>query len=164
MPIIPPFSIDFVSRSPEQSRRLGKRLGSLLKTGNVLFLEGDLGSGKTTFVQGLAQGWGAIDAVSSPTFVLVNQYRRLDGKLMFHLDAYRLESVPEALDLDLEEMLANGVLVVEWADRIYDALPKENLSIHFSWVNEEQRNLVFIPRGERYKKLLDAFKRLAFGG
>lgn len=140
------------------------RMGSLLLPTDVLYLHGDLGSGKTTFVQGLAQGWGSIDTVSSPTFVLVNQYRKPGGSVMNHLDAYRLESIPEALDLDLDEMLSAGILVVEWADRIEQALPGENLSIGFSWVNDEQRNLVFIPRGERYKKLLNEFKRLAFGG
>jgi len=164
MPILPAFSVDFVSRSPEQTRRLGMRMGTLLKPSDILCLEGDLGTGKTTFVQGLAKGWGSVDAVSSPTFVLVNQYRQLDGKLMHHLDAYRIVSVPEALDLDIDEMLTDGILVVEWADRILEALPEENLFINFSWVNDEQRNMVFIPHGDRYKKMLDDFKRLAFGG
>ena len=72
MPILPAYSIDFVSRSPEQTRRLGMRMGTLLKSGDLLCLEGDLGSGKTTFVQGLAHGWGSVDAVTSPTFVIVN--------------------------------------------------------------------------------------------
>lgn len=140
------------------------RMGTLLKPSDVLCLEGDLGTGKTTFVQGLAQGWGSVDAVTSPTFLLVNQYRRPDGKLMHHMDAYRIVSIPEALDLDIDEMLTGGILVVEWADRILKALPEENLFISFSWVNDEQRNMVFIPRGDRNKKMLDDFKRLAFGG
>ncbi|HNR02539.1 MAG TPA: tRNA (adenosine(37)-N6)-threonylcarbamoyltransferase complex ATPase subunit type 1 TsaE [Anaerolineaceae bacterium] len=164
MPILPAFSVDFVSRSPDQTRRLGMRMGALLRRGDVLCLEGDLGSGKTTFVQGLAQGWGSVDAVTSPTFVLVNQYRRLDGGLMHHLDAYRLESAAEAVDLDLDAMLNEGVLVVEWADRITEVLPAENLVVRFSWVNEEQRSLLFLPIGESYKKMLDEFKRMAFGG
>jgi tRNA threonylcarbamoyladenosine biosynthesis protein TsaE len=164
MPILPAFSVDFVSRSPEQTRRLGLRMGTLLRRGDVLCLEGDLGSGKTTFVQGLAQGWGSVDAVTSPSFVLANQYRRPEGSLMHHLDAYRLESVAEAIDLDLDAMLAEGILVVEWADHIKKALPPDNLVISFSWVNEEQRSMLFLPNGERYKKMLDEFKRLAFGG
>lgn len=164
MPILSAFSVDFVSRSPEQTRRLGMRMGTLLKLSDVLCLEGDLGSGKTTFVQGLARGWGSIDAVTSPTFVIVNQYRRADGGLIHHLDAYRLESVDEAVDLDLDAMLGGGILVAEWAERIEEALPAEKLVIKFSWVNEEQRNLLFLPTGVRYKKLLDDFKRLAFGG
>lgn len=67
------------------------RLGSELKTGDVICLQGNLGAGKTTFVQGLAQGWGSIDAVSSPTFIIVNEYRRATGGQIFHLDAYRLK-------------------------------------------------------------------------
>lgn len=164
MPILPAFSVDFVSRSPEQTRRLGMRMGTLLRRGDVLCLEGDLGSGKTTFVQGIAQGWGSVDAVSSPSFMLVNQYRQPDGSLMHHMDAYRLESAEEAIDLDLDAMLAGGILVVEWADRIRQALPQDNLKINFSWVNDEQRNMLFLPNGDRYKKMLDDFKRLAFGG
>jgi len=75
MPILDPNSMEFISRSAEQTRRVGMRLGTLLQTGDVICLIGDLGSGKTTFVQGLASGWGSLDPVSSPTFVLVNVYR-----------------------------------------------------------------------------------------
>lgn len=164
MPILSSYSVDFVSRSPEQTRRLGIRLGALLKPAEVICLSGDLGSGKTTFVQGLAKGWGSLDAVSSPTFVLVNQYRRPDGSLMHHLDAYRIESILEAEDLDIDALLTSGTLVVEWVDRIAQALPSENLLISFSWVGDEQRNLVFTPQGDHYRKLLEDFKRLAFGG
>lgn len=164
MPILPANSVDFISRSVEQTRRLGVRLGALAKPGDVYCLSGDLGAGKTTFVQGFAKGWGSLDRVSSPTFVLVNQYRRSDGALLHHLDAYRIDSLLEAEDLDLDEMVSSGVLIVEWADRIIAVLPEEHLLIRLSWVAEEQRNLVFTPRGERYIKRLEDFKRLAFGG
>ena len=100
--------MDFFSRSPEQTRRVGRRLGGALETGDVICLQGDLGAGKTTFVQGVAQGWGSLDSVSSPTFILVNVYRRADQSkvratqpLLFHMDAYRLDSAPEAEELDL---------------------------------------------------------------
>lgn len=140
------------------------RIGSLIKTGDLICLSGDLGAGKTTFVQGLAQGWGSLDGVSSPTFVLVNQYRRADGCLLHHLDAYRIESVLEAEDLDLDQLLQTGGLVVEWAERISDALPPENLKIEMTWVADEQRSLIFTPYGARYQSLLTEFKRLTFGG
>lgn len=164
MPILHSNSLDFISRSPEQTRRLGVRLGTLVKPGDIICLSGDLGAGKTTFVQGFAHGWGSLDPVSSPTFVLVNQYRRFDGGLLHHLDAYRIETALEAEDLDIDEMISNGVLVVEWADRISSALPTERLTIDLSWVADEQRNLVFTPFGERNLKLLGNFKQLAFGG
>lgn len=163
MPILTSNNVDFVSRSPEQTRRLGIRLGALLKAGDVICLVGDLGSGKTTFVQGLAKGWGAIDAVSSPTFVLVNQYRQPNGSQFAHLDAYRLDSLIEAEDLDIDALLVTGPLVVEWSDRIMKALPAEHLQVDMSWVADEHRRLLFTPSGERYEKLLRDFRRLAFG-
>ena len=98
--------MDFFSRSPEQTRRVGRRLGEALEAGDVICLQGDLGAGKTTFVQGVAQGWGSLDSVSSPTFILVNVYRRADQSQLFHMDAYRLDSAPEAEELDLDTMLA----------------------------------------------------------
>src|SRR5512145_2289249 len=102
MSILDAHTMDFFSRSPEQTRRIGTRLGEVLQAGDVICLQGDLGAGKTTFVQGVAQGWGSRDAVSSPTFILVNMYRREDEVHLFHMDAYRLDSTPEAEELDLD--------------------------------------------------------------
>jgi tRNA threonylcarbamoyladenosine biosynthesis protein TsaE len=164
MPIIAANSLDFISRSAQQTQRLGMRLGSLLQPGELVAMTGDLGSGKTTLVQGIAQGWGAVDAVSSPTFVLINSYRRPDGQLLHHMDAYRIESALEAEDLDLDALLSTGPLLVEWAERISPALPSERLTIQMTWMAEEQRNLVFTPHGAHYEQLLKAFKRQAFGG
>ena len=123
-PILDRNSLEIISRSTEQTRRVGMRLGNLLRTGDITCLTGDLGAGKTTFVQGLAAGWGSLDQVSSPTFVIVNLYRRLDQSQLFHLDAYRLSGPMEAVDLDLEAMLDEGTLVIEWADIIKETLPE----------------------------------------
>jgi tRNA threonylcarbamoyladenosine biosynthesis protein TsaE len=164
MPIMTANSMDFISRSAEQTRRLGMRLGSLLQPGDVLALSGDLGAGKTTLVQGIAQGWGSTDSVSSPTFVLVNVYRRPDGGLLHHMDAYRVESALEAEDLDLDAMMSTGALIVEWAERITDALPKEILSVNMKWIADEHRSMVFNPVGNRNQQLLAEFKRQTFGG
>ena len=164
MPILSSDDVDFLSRSAEQTRRLGVRLGVLLEPGDVICFTGDLGSGKTTFVQGLAKGWGTLDPVSSPTFVLVNQYRRPEGGTLHHLDAYRIESIQEAEDLDIDAMLMNGPLVVEWSERIQRALPAEYLRIELTWVADEQRRIFITPVGERYKKLLQSFRIIAFGG
>ena len=89
-PILDRNSLEIISRSAEQTRRVGMRLGAMLEPGDIVCLIGDLGAGKTTFVQGLAAGWGSLDPVSSPTFVIVNVYRRLDQRKLYHLDAYRL--------------------------------------------------------------------------
>jgi tRNA threonylcarbamoyladenosine biosynthesis protein TsaE len=164
MPILDSHTFEFFSRSPEQTRRIGMRMGGALKTGDVICLQGDLGAGKTTFVQGLAQGWGSLDAVSSPTFIIVNQYRKADGSLLFHLDTYRLESQPEAEQLDLDSMLADGVLIVEWPERLGDLLPSERLWIQFEHVADEQRKLQFSAKGARYDSMLDDIRQSMFGG
>ncbi len=164
MPILDSHTIEFFSRSPEQTRRIGMRLGGELKVGDVICLQGNLGAGKTTFVQGLAQGWGSIDAVSSPTFILVNEYRRANGGLIFHLDAYRLESVPEAEELDLDSMLAEGVLIIEWPEKLDGLIPSQRLWINLDHVREEHRQMRFNARGKRYDDLLDGIRQSMFGG
>ena len=165
--------MEFISRSTEQTRRVGMRLGGMLQPGDVVGLIGDLGAGKTTLMQGIAAGWGSLDAVSSPTFVLVNVYRRsaprATGKgrpgeqRLYHLDAYRLSSALEAEDLDLDALLGTGPMVVEWAGRIQDVLPKDNLWINLCWIDENQRDLLLTAHGDRYRKMLREFRRQVFG-
>jgi len=163
MPILDAHSLDFVSRSPDQTRRLGLRLGKLLRPGDLICLQGDLGAGKTTLVQGLAQGWGAVDPVSSPTFVLVNVYRRPDAGQLFHLDAYRLESAAEAEELDLDTLLEQGPLVVEWPERIAASLPADWLWATLEYVAEEQREMRFTASGDRYADLLEGLRHDVYG-
>lgn len=139
------------------------RLGGLLEVGDVVCLQGDLGAGKTTLVQGVCAGWGSLDRVTSPTFVLVNVYRRSDGAQLFHLDAYRLSSAKEASDLDLTTLCEHGPLIVEWADHIREALPPEHLWISLTWVDTEQRDMVLTASGARYHSLLDQFRKSIFG-
>ncbi len=164
MPILEANSLEFLSRSPEQTRRVGMRLGAQLKAGDVICLEGDLGAGKTTFVQGLASGWGSTDPISSPTYVLVNQYRRTDEELFAHLDAYRLQNAFEADVLDLDNLIAKGPLVVEWAKRIVEVLPEENLYIKMKWIDEEYRQMHFNANGEYYQDLMEGFQNSMLGG
>lgn len=164
MPILNAHTMDFFSRSPEQTRRVGRRLGGALQAGDVICLQGDLGAGKTTFVQGVAQGWGSRDAVSSPTFILVNVYRREDEARLFHMDAYRLDSTPEAEELDLETMLAQGPLLIEWPERIDGLVPPEHLWIRLEHVDDEEREMNFKANGKRYADLLEVIRRAAYGG
>ena len=164
MPILDARTLEFFSRSPEQTRRLGIRLGTLLQSGDLICLSGDLGSGKTTLVQGVAQGWGSLDNVSSPTFVLVNEYRRPDGHCLYHVDAYRLANWMEAEDLDLERMLESGPLVIEWPERIKEVLAPDRLWIALRWIAEEQRGMTFSSHGERYEDVLVEFRKRVFGG
>ena len=171
MPILDTHTLEFVSRSPEQTRRLGARLGALLNRSDVICLSGDLGAGKTTFVQGVAQGWGSLDAVSSPTFVLVNTYRRADGQRLYHLDAYRLSGALEAEDLDLDALMDTGAMLVEWPERIDPVLPRERLWVSLRHMvtetsrgGDEQRGMVISSQGKRYDDILADFRKRVFGG
>jgi tRNA threonylcarbamoyladenosine biosynthesis protein TsaE len=164
MPILDSHSIEFISRGPEQTRRLGMRLGRMLKTGDVIGLVGDLGTGKTTLVQGVATGWGSPDPASSPTFVLVNVYRHPQGGKLFHLDAYRLSGPDEAEDLDLTTMLDSGPLVVEWAERIQKVLPSDHLQVTMSHIDENCRDMILSAHGLRYEHLLADIRKQIYGG
>ena len=164
MPILDVHALEFFSRSPDQTRRIGMRLGALLEPGDLVCLSGDLGAGKTTLVQGIARGWGSLDLVTSPTFILVNAYRRPDGQLLHHLDAYRMVSAAEAEDLDLDLMLEKGPMLVEWPERIQAALPEERMWVDLRWMGDEHRGMIFSARGERYQGLVDLLRKRAYGG
>jgi len=165
MPILDERTLDFVSHSAEQTQRLGVRLGELLRSGDLVCLSGDLGTGKTTFAAGVGRGWGALQPVTSPTFILVNEYPRPgDGLTLYHVDCYRVENAREALDFGLAEILDSaGAVLIEWAERIQSALPRERLWIALRHVGETKRGLMFMASGARYERLLADFRRSAFG-
>jgi tRNA threonylcarbamoyladenosine biosynthesis protein TsaE len=156
--------MDFFSRSPAQTRSIGMRLGGELQPGDVICLQGDLGAGKTTFVQGIAKGWGSLDSVSSPTFIIVNVYRSADQGQLFHMDAYRLDSTPEAEELDLDSILAQGPLLIEWPERIDGLIPNERLWVKLEHIDEEEREMKFKASGKRYDDLLEIIRHAAYGG
>jgi tRNA threonylcarbamoyladenosine biosynthesis protein TsaE len=164
MSILDAHTMDFFSRGPEQTRRIGLRLGRALQVGDMICLQGDLGAGKTTFVQGIAQGWGSLDSVSSPTFIIVNVYRRGDEARLFHMDAYRLDSTPEAEELDLDSMLAQGPLLIEWPERMDGLVPEERLWVSLEYIDEEEREMKFNASGKRYDDLLEVIRHAAYGG
>lgn len=145
------------SASPADTRALGQKLGAVLKPGDLVCLQGDLGAGKTTFTQGVAAGWGSIDEVSSPTFVLVNIYRReQDNNRLHHLDTYRLESAAEADELDIDLMLQQGPALVEWPERIAESLPADRLWVSLAHKTETAREITLQAFGRRAKELLEA--------
>jgi tRNA threonylcarbamoyladenosine biosynthesis protein TsaE len=129
-----------VSRSAEETQALGERLGSRLGKGDVVACIGALGAGKTCFLQGLARGLGVTADVTSPTFVLVNQYT---GRVpVFHVDAYRTGSLTELVDLGLEEMLhGEGVTIVEWADKLLSLLPPRTITVTITGLGDEAREI-----------------------
>jgi len=136
-------------RSVEETQRLAARLAPLLSPGDVLCLFGDLGAGKTCFTKGLVAGLGGDpDECTSPTFVLMQIHR---GRLpVYHFDAYRLHAARELIDLGSDEILsADGVSVIEWADRVPEALPADRLEIHFAVAGLAARALRFVGHGPR---------------
>ena len=136
-----------LSRSPDETRAIGQRLGALLQAGDVLLLSGELGAGKTTFVQGLARGLGYEGSVSSKSFVIMGEYA---GRVrLYHADLYRLEDPEQVWELGLEEISRDGVLVVEWPERAPEVLPEDNLEVRFAVISEDSRELTVEPHGER---------------
>jgi tRNA threonylcarbamoyladenosine biosynthesis protein TsaE len=168
-PILDENTLEFVSRSPTQTQRLGARLGALLRGGDVICLEGPLGSGKTCLAQGIGRGWGVGRILISPTFVLVREYARpADTLTLYHVDLYRISSADEGVGLGMDEFLgdAHAVSIIEWAERALSLLPPEHLWIKLSYfdrADQTRRALHFSAQGERHTKLLQEFRQAAFG-
>ena len=133
-------SAEIVSPSAETTEAAGERLGATLGPGAVVALTGELGAGKTSFVQGLVRGLGASVRATSPTFVLVNEYA---GRVpIHHVDAYRTESMTELMDVGLLEMIGgDGVTIVEWADKLTPLLPPDAIHVHITGVGDELRTI-----------------------
>ena len=143
------------SHSAEETRQLGARLGQQLCGGDVIGLIGELGSGKTCLVQGIARGMGVDPQipVTSPTFTLVGEY---PGELVLrHADFYRVESYARLEDAGFDDLLdSKAVLVVEWPERFPDVLPAERLEIAIAFVSDSERRLRFGGKGERARELI----------
>jgi tRNA threonylcarbamoyladenosine biosynthesis protein TsaE len=145
--------------SPEETLRLGRALGEILSPGSFVALVGILGAGKTLLAKGIAGGLGVDDerGVTSPSFVLVNEYR---GRVpVFHLDLYRLESFTAAEGIGWDEIVYGpGVILVEWADKVEEHLPEERIEVHLQWVSEEARKFVFCGKGTAGKEVIAELK------
>jgi tRNA threonylcarbamoyladenosine biosynthesis protein TsaE len=166
MPILDEHTLDFVSHSPTQTHRFGVRLGLLLQPGDVVCLEGELGTGKTCFTQGIGEGMGIVEPITSPTFTLIAEHRPpAPAPILYHIDMYRLNAaVNEAMAIGLDDyLLGDGVCVIEWADRIQPALPVERLWIAMRHLDVSKRGIVMRATGARCKELLGEFRRTAFG-
>jgi tRNA threonylcarbamoyladenosine biosynthesis protein TsaE len=149
-----------VTESDLETIELGFALGTLLEEGDVVALEGELGSGKTWFTKGIARGLGIgpNTVVTSPSFALVNEY---PGRTtLFHIDVYRLGSLSELLSAGIEEYLhCGGVAVLEWADRWPEILPDEALKVELAIVNDHSRRITFSGRHPRASFVIEAIKR-----
>lgn len=143
------------TKSTQETIDLGRRLGNLLKAGNIVTLIGDLGVGKTHFSKGVALGLGVQEHITSPTFTIVNEY---SSKIPFyHIDAYRLNDVSEAEDIGIEEYLfGSGVTLIEWPQILAEVLPNEILEIEIikDAEDENARFFSFTPTGHHYEQIL----------
>jgi tRNA threonylcarbamoyladenosine biosynthesis protein TsaE len=166
VPILREGELDIITSSAEQTQRYGSRLGALLKAGDVLCLSGDMGAGKTVFASGLGAGWGAEARLTSPTFNLVNEYRRAkDRTRLCHIDAYRLNGVQDLDSVGFDDMLGTRrILIIEWPERIESALPEDHLWVQLRVLDTGRRNLIMEGHGERYVSLIADFRDLVFGG
>jgi tRNA threonylcarbamoyladenosine biosynthesis protein TsaE len=165
-PILDEHTLEFISHSADQTRRLGAHIGALLRAGDTLCLEGDLGSGKTCFAQGVGRGWGVTQTLISPSYVLVREYRRPGSDvILYHVDLYRISSLDEAYGLGLDEFLGDrlAISVIEWAERARELLPDQHLWIRLETANHTRRLLSFVAQGDRHLELLRQFRRTAFG-
>jgi tRNA threonylcarbamoyladenosine biosynthesis protein TsaE len=174
-------TLDIISHSSAQTQRLGVRLGELLQGGELILLDGQLGTGKTTFTQGLARGMGITEIISSPTFTLLKEYQghavpimkpgqntlpkqpssqQRIGPPLYHFDLYRLENPEEIIDLGFEDyFFSSGVCVVEWADKADLLWPSEHLRIRLKMMSETKRGLVLTATGLYYCELLQQFQK-----
>jgi tRNA threonylcarbamoyladenosine biosynthesis protein TsaE len=146
--------IEVFCPTADDTRAVGRRLAAAVRPGDVVELAGGLGAGKTLLTGGLCEGLGVEEIVVSPSFVLVRQY---DSGFMpvVHVDVYRLGSLHEFDDLDVFELAAEGVLVIEWGDAVESALPEDHLRIEFAVNSDETRLLRLIPNGDWVDRALE---------
>jgi len=144
----------YTSRSEDDTKELAENLESEKFPGMVICLNGELGSGKTSFVKGFAKALGINEDITSPTFNIIKEY--LDGEMeLYHMDVYRVEDNYESVGIE-DYFKRDGVVIIEWADMISDILPKERLDVNISICGENTRVLTLVPHGEKYEELCSA--------
>jgi len=140
--------MEFTTKSARGTQKLGRKVAADLvkKTPTIIALTGDLGSGKTTFVQGFAKALGVRKKIISPTFILMRTYKARKRKMLYHLDLYRLESnfEEEIENLGIKDVWKDGknILVIEWAEKIKDLLPTGTIWIKFEYFIDNQRKII----------------------
>jgi len=138
--------------TPSQTRRLGERIGRMLRAGDVVLLSGELGAGKTVLAQGIGRGLDVTDPVKSSSFVIMNEYA---GRArLYHADLYRLEDPGQVAELALDELAADGVLVVEWPERAPAELPDEHLLLRLAYDGARGRVIEVEAHGARYEEVV----------
>lgn len=149
-----------ISKNARQTQKIGEKLAKICFGGCIIGLVGDLGGGKTTFIQGMASGLGISQQITSPTFVLLKKYKFsiLNSQLstLYHIDLYRIKTPNDVYSFGFDEVLEDekGVIIIEWAEKVMELLPEEKLIIEFDFLGENERKLIFKPFGKRYEELI----------
>lgn len=164
-PILTERSFDLITHSAAQTLAVGEKLGQLLRPGDIVCLQGKLGTGKTCLTQGIGLGMHVSGTIHSPTFVFVNEHASLhSGPSLYHVDLYRISDYSEVFSLGLEDyMYGDGVTVIEWAERAIEVLPANRLWIALSYTDFTKRTLIIEATGERYMEVLTALRTCLFG-
>jgi len=145
------------THNPEETRRLGRFIGGLARGNDLYLLKGNLGTGKTHLVQGIAFGLGIKEYACSPSFMIAREYH---GRLaLYHLDLYRLDRIEEINDLGLDEYFRpDAVCAIEWAEKGSGVLPQDNLTIELEHLPADAREITFLPQGTRYIEMAGLLK------
>lgn len=142
-----------------ETEKIGYKIGTLLKSGDILCLNGDLGAGKTTMTKSIGLGLGVKEYITSPTFTLINEYK---GNIpVYHFDVYRLENVDELFDLGFDEYFyGKGVCIIEWADKIDKLIPKNRIVIDIEKTNNDNERIIQIGGfGQNYEELIKELEK-----
>lgn len=152
-------NLAIITKNPEETKNLGKDVSKLVKPGDTLAFYGELGAGKTCFIQGISLGLEVKDYVTSPSFTIINEYQ---GKVpIYHFDLFRLDNAEEILELGYKEYFYGaGLTVIEWAEKIEQLLPKEHLKIDIRFKDRYERTISFISQGDRFDKFLKELSKI----
>jgi len=137
--------MEYLSEDPKETKEIAENIAKGLKKERIFALKGDLGAGKTAFVQGFAKGLGISQKITSPTFVLMNKFSAKNKKNFYHFDLYRIKNKKELKNLFIEDILLNknNVVCIEWPERIKDILPEETIYIKIKILSENKRKIIY---------------------
>jgi tRNA threonylcarbamoyladenosine biosynthesis protein TsaE len=153
-------TFEYLSHSPAATQSLGKKIGEKLPANSIIALTGELGCGKTLLTRGICEGLGVpLRQVSSPTFVLVNEYQ---GKLpVFHMDLYRLGDIDDGFEIGIMDYFArgdSGIILIEWAEKMVSLLPEETLKVEFDILGDKKRKIKFSFTDDKFTQVFKGLK------
>ena len=154
------YNFEYISQDAKDTLNLGKKLASFLNKGDVVILSGELGSGKTKFVEGFLEHFGLQDEISSPTFNIINEYISTNSNI-YHFDVYRLEGSDEFYEIGGEEYFEKGISLIEWGELILDVLPQDYIHIVIKKDESDENKRIFkfeVNDNSKYVSLLQSFK------